>query len=188
MVQLTLERATQAKLFNHITARIKSYCGQSSEVLSVTSIVSKTASIGRNLRSKVTKELFILTVPECKECDDRAIEAFPHEHEALLQKVPLQCNHKKEISGITALGIEAPEDFAPPITIPALQATTSRQAPRSSHSVISSVSTVTVPKLKKCKDDLEKRYRDLAASQAALETALQGLEEGELEGNDEVYS
>ena len=125
--------------------------------------------------------IFARTSPECPECDSRTIEAFPNEYAALVQKTPLQCNHKKEISQITALGLGNQSDFAPPIKIPALHGTTSRQEATVPACSTSSVSTVTLPKLKRTKADLVKANEELTAAQSLLENALQDVEEGELQ-------
>ena len=117
LAELTTARSQKACQYFTQSKRIRKYCGQ---LLSETrSVVSLT---GRGLRSMISKELFVLTVPDCGLCNTRTIEAFQHECLEMEKIKTLLCQHKKEIMMMNPLGSDKPDDLAPPITIPAQEA------------------------------------------------------------------
>ena len=109
LVELTTARSHKAWQYFMQSKRIKKYCGQlSPETRSVKSLT------GRGLRSMISKELFVLTVPDCGMCNTRTIEAFQHECLEMEKMKTLLCEHKKEIMMMNPLGSDKPDDLAPP--------------------------------------------------------------------------
>ena len=150
ITQLTAERRKKAAHFHKLVVRTKKYCGQATEEIQSATYgesVQTVPTVERSLRSQVTKELFALTVLDCQECDGRTVEAFQHEYEDLMVTSPLQCNHGKIISTITALGPQKRDYLQPPITIPAQQPATTLRRSGSLQSVASTVSSVNKDKL-----------------------------------------
>ena len=99
--------------------KIRLYSRQPPGIQAATPDVTEIEDPSRNLRGKVSKHVYVLALPECGECDDSPIEAFPHEHSNLLRNMPLFCEHQKKITSITALGLKVERFIVLPITIPA---------------------------------------------------------------------
>ena len=88
ITQLTTERKKKAAHFRKLVVRTKKYCGQAKKDIQSVSYVEAgqtMSSVERNMRSQVTKELFALTVLDCRECDGQTVEASQHEYETQLQ-------------------------------------------------------------------------------------------------------
>ena len=186
LAELTTVRSHKARQYFMQSKRIKKYCGQlSSEAGSVESLIEHT---GRGLRSMISKELFVLTVPDCGLCNTRTIEAFQHECLEMEKMKTLLCQHKKEIMMMNPLGSDKPDDLAPPITIPAQDAALSRQSYRPAPTEASSMSSINIEKMKAKKEELDKKHNELCEAHEVIRRALEDLEEGELQGYDNLYS
>ena len=180
ITQLTAERRTKSTELFYLMKKTREYCGQASAEIEASMHGRSPPDISaRHLRSQMKKELFSLTVTDCRQCNGRLIEAFQDEYMALSEKMPLYCEHKIEICNITPLGPESRDDLAPPITIPALQPATRMQGAKSIPSVASSLSSVTLDKLTASKENMEKVFKEMNDVQMRLEEALEIVPAGD---------
>ena len=184
VTQLTGERASKAKVLSMYIKKTKKYCDvPMSDAGSGSSTGSLMENVGRGLRSEESKELIMLNVEHCYDCNGRNIEAFQYEYIALEKRRPLECQHKFHIGTITPLGPVVDGDLAPPITIPALDGL-KQKAVRSGGS---SISSVNLKNLQECKAALKKTYEELCQIQSLLEIAV-GEMHGEISGHEDTYS
>ena len=185
ITQLTAERRTKSTELFHLLKKTRKYCGKASTEIQASMHGRSPPDIGaRHLRSQTRKERFGLTVPDCRQCDGRLIEAFQEENMALSDKMPLYCDHKIEISNTTPLGPERRDNLASPITIPVTRIPGAMSDP----SVASSQSSVTIDKLTVSKEELENVYKEVHDLQVRLEEALELVPTRELEGYNGLYS
>ena len=115
IIALTKDRTS--KVINHRLAlrRIQRLCGTDPQD------VAEGTTTERRTRSKDHKISFLLSIPDCPDCNLRNIEAFQDEFFELKKKTPLLCEHGKDILNISPLGhIENPT--YPAIVIPAMTA------------------------------------------------------------------
>ena len=189
ITELTVARRSKARNLNRLTRRIEKYCGQAtSETLSRASPEGLEEGVTRGLRSQVTKELFVLEVVDCIECNRRVIEAFQHEVKAFEKKRPLFCHHKRVIGRITALGTEREDDLAPAISIPAQEVTIGRQSTKPVESIASTASSITTEKLEKSREELKAGFEEWEKAHEDLEHALEYVQDGEITGFKSLYS
>ena len=113
---LTGEREAKKHTFLTSLQKAERRCRQAT--LKISTDAEQAQSGAYFTRSRVSAKLYQLTVQECIECNQRCIEAFDEEYQALTKISALLCAHEKVIEKMTWL--EDQIHPYPVIRIPAL--------------------------------------------------------------------
>ena len=181
IVALTKDRIS--KVINHRVAlrRVQRLCGAEPQ-----DVAAEGAAAERRTRSKDQKISFLLSIPDCPDCNLRNIEAFQEEFFELKKKRPLLCEHGKNIMNISPLGhIESPT--YPAIVIPAMTAQGGPSAARI-RSTPSTLSSVTFEKLEREKEVLTKAFEELCEVHNQLAQEVEQVQRDLLVGYEDKNS